>query len=328
MTMLNDKWQNVIEDTSSWAVVHGDCIETMRGMPDNCLDSVVTDPPYDLTSNKKGGSGAASVNLTSPYGRARIGTGNGGFMGKDWDATGIAFDPETWKEVLRVLKPGGHLLAFGGTRTYHRMVVAIEDAGFEIRDSVSWCYATGFPKSMNIQGIMNKAARGCPQGTSDPDSPNHGKYKTGCSKENPSGRGFGAGAGSFMAEQGKAVGNDEGPWQGFGTAIKPSHEPIVVARKPFPGTVAANVLKYGTGGLNIDGCRVATADNLNGGCYSGGPVRLRPWGILVRLGAEVRCSRREPNAWPPKTTNNLRAGSLLIFCFRIPLNVSGSGTRK
>ena len=249
-------------------------------------------------------------------------------MGKDWDATGIAFDPETWKEVLRVLKPGGHLLAFGGTRTYHRMVVAIEDAGFEIRDSVSWCYATGFPKSMNIQGIMNKAARGCPQGTSDPDSPNHGKYKTGCSKENPSGRGFGAGAGSFMAEQGKAVGNDEGPWQGFGTAIKPSHEPIVVARKPFPGTVAANVLKYGTGGLNIDGCRVATADNLNGGCYSGGPVRLRPWGILVRLGAEVRCSRREPNAWPPKTTNNLRAGSLLIFCFRIPLNVSGSGTRK
>ena len=119
-------------------VVHaGDCLDVLAGMGDATVDSVVTDPPYDLTAGKKGGSGVASLNLESPYGRARIGTGNaGGFMGQAWDSTGVAFDPDTWRLVLRVLKPGGHLLAFGGTRTSHRLACAIEDAGFEIRDSI------------------------------------------------------------------------------------------------------------------------------------------------------------------------------------------------
>jgi len=130
------------------------------------VDSVVTDPPYEL-----------------------------GFMGKGWDASGIAYTEEMWGEVLRVLKPGGHLLAFGGTRTYHRMACAIEDAGFEIRDSIHWIYGTGFPKSKNLG-------------------------------------------------------------DGRGTALKPAHEPVVVARKPLVGTVAANVQRYGTGALNIDGSRV------------------------------------------------------------------------
>jgi DNA modification methylase len=123
-------------------LLSGDSSAVLRKLPADSIDSVVTDPPYDLTANKAGGSGTSSVNLDSPYGRARIGTGNGsgGFMGKAWDATGIAFDPAFWREVGRVLKPGGHLLAFGGTRTYHRMASAIEDAGFEIRDSVHWVY--------------------------------------------------------------------------------------------------------------------------------------------------------------------------------------------
>ena len=118
-------------------------------MPDNSVDAIVTDPPYGLTQNKKGGSGAASVNLDSPYGRSRIGTGNGsgGFMGMKWDSDVPSV--EIWAECLRVLKPGGHLLSFAGTRTHHRIAVKIEDAGFEIRDMIAWVYGSGFPKSHN-----------------------------------------------------------------------------------------------------------------------------------------------------------------------------------
>ena len=150
-------------------LINADCIEAMKAMPDNSVDSIVTDPPYEL-----------------------------GFMGKSWDASGIAFNVDVWREALRVIKHGGHLIAFGGSRTYHRMAVAIEDAGFEIRDQIMWVYGSGFPKSHNLK--------------------------------------------------------DE--WQGWGTALKPAHEPMVLARKPFIGTVANNVLTHGTGGLNIDGCRV------------------------------------------------------------------------
>lgn len=127
----------------------GNCLDTLRGMADNSVDSIVTDPPYGLTQNKKGGTGVASVNLENPYGRARIGTGNGagGFMGMKWDSDVPSV--EIWAECLRVLKPGGHLLAFAGTRTQHRMAVRIEDAGFEIRDMIAWVYGSGFPKSHN-----------------------------------------------------------------------------------------------------------------------------------------------------------------------------------
>lgn len=128
---------------------HGDCLDVLRSMQADSVDAIVTDPPYGLTQDKKGGSGAASVNLENPYGRARIGTGNGagGFMGMKWDSDvpGV----EIWAECLRVLKPGGYLLAFAGTRTQHRMAVRIEDAGFEIRDMIAWVYGSGFPKSHN-----------------------------------------------------------------------------------------------------------------------------------------------------------------------------------
>lgn len=130
-------------------IYHADCLVALAQLPENSIDACVTDPPYHLTAGKKGGSGEASVNLDSPYGRSRITTG---FMGKQWDGGDVAMRPDTWAAVLHVLKPGAHLLAFGGTRTYHRMVCAIEDAGFEIRDQIGWAFGTGFPKSLNLDG--------------------------------------------------------------------------------------------------------------------------------------------------------------------------------
>jgi site-specific DNA-methyltransferase (adenine-specific) len=153
----------------------GDCREVLACLEADSLDAVVTDPPYEL-----------------------------GFMGKGWDRTGVSNDPATWAAVMRVMKPGAYLLAFGGTRTYHRMVCAIEDAGFEIRDSLHWIYGTGFPKSLNLGG-------------------------------------------------------------GRGTALKPAHEPIVLARKPLLGTVAKNISAHGTGALNIDACRIGPRDRTDYG---------------------------------------------------------------
>ena len=152
----------------------GDSRQVIRTLPENSVDAIVTDPPYEL-----------------------------GFMGKAWDRSGIANDVKFWDDCLRVLKPGGHLLAFSGSRTYHRMTCAIEDAGFEVRDQMQWVYGSGFPKSLNV-----------------------GKKTEG--------------------------------WDGWGTALKPAHEPICVARKPLDGTVAENIRKWGVGGVNIDGCRVGT----------------------------------------------------------------------
>lgn len=166
----------------------GNSKELLKTLEDNSIDSIVTDPPYEL-----------------------------GFMGKKWDASGIAYDVELWRECLRVLKPGGHLLAFSGSRTYHRMTVAIEDAGFDIRDQIMWLYGSGFPKSHNV---------------------------------------------------GKQENCEE--WNGWGTALKPAHEPICVARKPLIGTVAENVLTHGTGAINVDGCRVDTNEYLGGGSMSVG----------------------------------------------------------
>jgi DNA modification methylase len=241
----------------------GDMRERLRDLPDASVDSCVCDPPYHLTSIVKrfGATNAApaKVGKTGAYARA-----SRGFMGQQWDGGDVAFDPETWAEVLRVLKPGAHLVAFSGTRTYHRMAVAIEDAGFEIRDQLAWCYGSGFPKSHSVAKSIDKAARGVPHGGSDLTSPNHGKFKGGCSAENAGGQGFGAGPGQFMAAAGVASDRtlvaEAEPWQGWGTALKPSHEPICLARKPLVGTVAANVLAHGTGALNIDGCRISTDD--------------------------------------------------------------------
>lgn len=126
---------------------HGSLLDVLPTLEADSFTACVTDPPYHLTSGKKGGSGPASLNVDSPAGRSRVTTG---FMGKAWDGGDVAMRPETWAEVLRVLKPGAHLLAFGGTRTYHRMACAVEDAGFELRDCIMWIFGSGFPKSLNV----------------------------------------------------------------------------------------------------------------------------------------------------------------------------------
>lgn len=186
----------------------GNCREILRSLADNSIDACVTDPPYEL-----------------------------GFMGKAWDASGVAYDVGVWREVLRVLKPGAYLLAFGGSRTYHRLACAIEDAGFEIRDQIMWLYGSGFPKSHN------------------------------------------------------------GPWGG--TALKPAHEPIVVARKPLIGTVAENVSTHGTGGLNIDGCRIGTSKNVPASVSrKASPVNC--YGQFAEFGEVRGVGGHDPNLgrWP------------------------------
>ena len=209
-------------------VYHGDCLEVLAELPDASVDAVVTDPPYEL-----------------------------GFMGKGWDASGIAYRVDLWAECLRVLKPGGHLLAFGGTRTWHRLACAIEDAGFEVRDSIAWMYGSGFPKSLDVSKAIDKAA-GAERQVIGPHRYAH--LKTGGSHSEHS-VGLGKRLGAEMVETAPAT-DAAREWSGWGTALKPAHEPIVVARKPLVGTVAANVLEHGTGALNIDACRIASPDGV------------------------------------------------------------------
>lgn len=204
---------------------HGNCLEVIPGLPDCSVDSIVTDPPYEL-----------------------------GFMGKKWDASGIAYNVTLWQECLRVLKPGGHLLAFGGTRTYHRMACAIEDAGFEIRDSIHWLYGSGFPKSLDVSKAIDKQA-GAEREVIGSWTP------TGTARTLAGGNygGHGNNPGEVDRINITAPATDAAKqWAGWGTALKPAHEPVVVARKPLEGTVAVNVLKYGTGAINIDASRIGT----------------------------------------------------------------------
>lgn len=191
----------------SWRVIEGDCLEVMAGMGPESIDAVVTDPPYGL-----------------------------GFMGKQWDARPPGVE---WaEECLRVLKPGGHLLAFGGTRTYHRLACAIEDAGFEIRDCLAWLYAQGFPKSRNISG----------------------------------------------------------EFKGWGTALKPAHESIVMARKPLVGAVASNMAEYGTGALNVDGCRIEASEPILSHGGAGNVATYSEWDRQYEKGSGREY--REGGRWP------------------------------
>jgi len=229
----------------------GDCLEVLKTIPDNSIDSVVTDPPYHLTSIVKRfgkeDSAPAQFGTDGAYARA-----SKGFMGKEWDGGDIAFRTDVWSECLRVLKPGGHLLAFSHSRTYHRMGVAIEDAGFEIRDQIMWIYGSGFPKSHNIGKAIDKIEGNDREVVGEVERKDFTNYN-----------------GSMMDvdNRGKHIsidvpitkGNSE--WEGWGTALKPAHEPIVMARKPLTEkSIAENVLKYGTGGINIDGSRVTIGE--------------------------------------------------------------------
>jgi DNA modification methylase len=211
----------------------GDCIEVMARMPETSVDAMVTDPPYGLE-----------------------------FMGKDWDGFGTPLGFQTWteawaREAFRILKPGGHLLAFAGTRTYHRMASGVEDAGFEIRDCIAWMYGSGFPKSLDVSKAIDKAAGA-------------ERDVVGTVKKTPSAGGENTNTGWTRPwAEGKSTMDITAPatpaahkWNGWGTALKPAYEPIVVARKPLTGTVAQNVLEHGTGALNIDACRIGTQETL------------------------------------------------------------------
>ena len=201
---------------------NGDCLNILKMMIEDevFVDSIVTDPPYEL-----------------------------GFMGRSWDSTGIAFQKETWELCFKVLKPGGHLLAFSGSRTYHRMAVAIEDAGFEIRDQVMWLYGSGFPKSMNIGKTLDKKL-GNERESLGTKIKKAGDMRSG---------NYDKGGDYDDIELEITKGNSE--WEGWGTALKPAHEPLVLARKPLSEkSVVDNVLKHRTGGINIDECRVGNEE--------------------------------------------------------------------
>lgn len=239
----------------SVTVLHGDARDAVSMLlADSSIDSVVTDPPYALVSiAKRFGADDAAPAKGGVYARAAA-----GFMGKRWDTGETAFDPAFWADVLRVLKPGGHVVAFGGTRTYHRLAVAIEDAGFEIRDQIGWLYGTGFPKSHDVSKGIDRAAgaereavaEGAPVKRMIPGADQNAK-------------------GSWIKNDSRVyVPRETAPatdaaraWQGWGTALKPAWEPIVLARKPLIGTVVENVLAHGTGAINVDGCRVEGQGN-------------------------------------------------------------------
>lgn len=214
---------------------NGDCRDIIAAMESASVDAIVTDPPYEI-----------------------------GFMGKGWDDSGIAYNVALWRECLRVLKPGGHLLSFGGTRTYHRMAAAIEDAGFEIRDSIHWIYGSGFPKSHNVSKSIDRKAGAKREVVATRPLTGNGKtMRSGFHQPD------GTGAGNTVMQdvfQITAPATDAARrWEGWGTALKPAHEPIVLARKPLIGTVADNVQTHGTGALNIDATRIATGDRFGGG---------------------------------------------------------------
>lgn len=263
------------EDFPGGVVLHlGDCLEVMAELPDNSVDSCVTDPPYHLASIvKRYAKGDAkterSIRLHGEQKVSPFMRGARGFMGKKWDGGDVAFRVETWTQVFRVMKPGAFLVAFGGTRTYHRMACAIEDAGFEVRDMISWMYGSGFPKSHDLSKGIDRAL-GVKGTYAGPKSDAHaGWIDRGRMR---GGEGHDGWQSDWMNDPEAVDRNarryipaspEAQAFVGFGTAIKPACEPIALARKPLSEkTVAANVLKWGTGALNIDGCRIATDETI------------------------------------------------------------------
>lgn len=213
------------------ALYAGDCLDVLDRLPENSVDSCVTDPPYHLAIGARASSG---------------------FMGQQWDGGDVAFRPETWAKVLRVLKPGAHLVAFAAPKNSHRMICAIEDAGFEVRDCLMWAFGTGFPKSHDVSKAIDRAAgaeRRVTRVGQTKASEFAGKFDKACS--------------SLRERRDIPVTDEAGEWTGWGTSLKPAYEPICLARKPISeSSIAANVLRWGTGAINIDGCRVPGADEI------------------------------------------------------------------
>lgn len=243
----------------SYQILYGKVMIEIKALADNSVDAIVTDPPYEI-----------------------------GFMGRAWDNSGVAYDVAMWKECLRVLKPGGHLLSFGGSRTYHRMACAVEDAGFEIRDQIQWIFGSGFPKSMNVSKAIDRAA-GLEQEVVGIDASSH---RPNAERNHVNGQ---VGSFGFKGEGSSLITapttDSAKQWDGWGTALKPAHEPIVLARKPLIGTVVANVLIHGTGALNIAACRIP-----------GEPVpinKLEAWsGFGQEIAPEYTATMSDVGRWP------------------------------
>ena len=245
-------------------IIHGDCLEELKKLEDNSVDAVICDPPYGLSNTKP--TQVADVLAAWVTGDTeKVPAKRGGFMGADWDS--FVPPPAVWEECMRVLKPGGHMAVFAGARTQDFMGLSIRLAGFEIRDTLGWIYGSGFPKSMDVSKAIDKAAGA--------EREVVGRTKTPFKVDAAAHRGTslqGSVNGDFSkqvdengyryTEHTAPATSEAAKWDGWGTALKPAIEPIILARKPLDGTVANNVLAHGVGGLNIDACRVETSDSL------------------------------------------------------------------
>ena len=265
-------------------VIQGDCLEVMPTLADKSVDLILTDPPYGLK-----------------------------FMGKDWDhgVPGVQF----WEQALRVAKPGAHLMAFGGTRTFHRLAVAIEDAGWEIRDTLMWVYGSGFPKSHDVSKAIDKAA-----GTEREVT---GSYLTrDLARKNGKHKGdmlVNCYDGSTEISITTPATPEAKQWEGWGTALKPAWEPIILARKPLIGTIAENVLRYGTGAINVDGCRVETDERIK--CTNGSKNQV--YGNLSYIAGQT-WELDHKGRWP---ANLIHDGSDEVVGL-FPNNKSGGGRKE
>ena len=368
-----------------WTIHHGNCLDVLAAMEPDSVDTILTDPPYHLTSGKRGGTGLASLNVDSPAGRSRVTTG---FMGTTWDGGDIAQRPDVWRACLRVAKPGAFLLAFSGTRTWHRMACAIEDAGWEIRDTCMWLYGSGFPKSLDIAKAIDKrrhnrdeilAVTAWVRERRDAAGITNGDIDRAFGFNGMAGHWTTAGAQAAIAtldqwprlmavlqvdevpaeiqrlavelngEKGKpgaawftrevvatrtdGVGNTDASihkhegfaasrsstfdvtapatdlakqWQGWGTALKPAWEPILVAMKPCDGTFAQNAERHGVAGLNIDGARIPSAEKWDGG----GPPKPREGGIGY-ASSSSSSSSHDLGRWPANLILDEDAAGLL-----------------
>lgn len=251
----------------------GDCVDVLSLLPPACVDACVTDPPYGQS-----------------------------FMGKDWDSS--VPGSHVWEQVYRVLKPGGHVIAFGGTRTYHHLAMGIEEAGFEIRDMLEWVYANGFPKSLDVSKALDRMAGADREKCQPRNSPT---YQRSIGNSRP-----------WMTEPGHQI---DGPvpvtpdaqrWQGWGSALKPSHEPMCLARKPLIGSIASNVLEHGTGAINVDGCRVGTSRPAS--CAD--PKKFTAWkqqDQCVRTDSNHADSRTDLGRWPANLCHDGSPEVLALF---------------